>query len=87
MCKYHSEKKIQTVEHQYAITTDRPELIDSSNPSLGIWNAKMSMVNSVFTCEFSRLIKLPNGTFADKFFDIGENDTIHILAAKGMKTK
>ena len=83
MCKYSSTLKTGAVESQYASDKSRPSLIDPADPSLGISNAEVQVVNGEITCKFSRLARSPNETFSDKYFDISQSDMFHILAAKG----
>jgi hypothetical protein len=75
MCKHDKE---DNVEHYYNEGEYTPNVLDSSNATIGLSNSSITLNNKFLTCKFTRVKKNPT---VDHYFDLDKN--FYILTAYG----
>ena len=81
MCKVNGASMVVTQNYNPG---DYTELMDSSNPAVGLANAKVSITNSTLNCTFTRknmLVNQPN------YFNTSSSNAHFILFAMGLTDK
>ena len=77
MCK--NSNGILTVEHYQNVAKSTPQLLDRNDPALGYSNIRISLINDVLMCSFTRA---KNGySHIANYYDLSK--PFHILTASG----
>lgn len=71
-------KSTTKIEHYYNRGKSTPEVLLSTDPSVGLTNKQSSATNSILSCNFTRQKFIEN---VANYFDL--NKKFHILAAYG----
>jgi hypothetical protein len=75
MCKHDKE---DNVEHYYNEGEYTPNVLDSSNATIGLSNSSITLNNKFLTCKFTRVKKNPT---VDHYFDLSKQ--YYLLGATG----
>ena len=79
-CRVNLDNSISIEHHYNPGSYDRPDLIDENDPSIGIKNASVLIMDDKMACSFSRLKSIPGNK---KYFDISAPNSYYLLLAKG----
>ena len=78
MCQHDSSQKTDTVQHYFNSKAARPDVLDPTNPTVGLSASSISVKNAFFTCSFTRV---KQNSQVQNYFDL--NNFFYILGANG----
>lgn len=79
MCRHSSIARNGGIETYYN-TPQMSNVLDASNPMLGLFNSQMSIINRHLTCRFSRQKNFPGRSM---YSNLTSPNRWHILVASG----
>jgi hypothetical protein len=78
MCQHIQNQNINTVEHYFNLRKDTPDVLEPSNPTVGLTNSQISVNNGFMTCKFTRVKKNDS---VNNYFDL--HNKFYVLGANG----
>ena len=78
MCQHDLTQNITKIEHYFNTDESKPNVLDPTDPTVGLTNAEISVSNGFLTCKFSRV---KQNSQVKNYFDLHNN--FYILGANG----